>query len=307
MGDTKAWNSEDVNSLDFADALTSQIFVGLSRAMVMFVVAAGLTVVLGVLRVVNFAHGVFYMLGAFLAFSLANWLADVPGGFWITLVVAPLGVAALCLVIERLLLRKIYGKEHLLQLLLTYALVLIFGDLIRIVWGSSYKSLAVPEGLSGAINLFGSAIPKYNMVMLVVGPLVAVGLWYFFSRSRLGKIVRATASDREMVNVLGINSFRVFALVFCLGGYLAGLGGSLIAPTTNIVQGMDVGIIVKAFLIVVLGGLGNIWGTLLAALIFGLGESLGILFMPQLGIVFPFLIATLILIIRPTGLLKSVW
>lgn len=293
--------------MEMTMALISQLFIGLSRSMVFFIVAAGLTVVLGVLRVVNFAHGSLYMLGAFLAYSVASWLGTVYGSFWLALFLAPLGVALLSLLIERTLLRWIYGKEHLLQVLLTYALVLIFGDLIKIIWGTSYKSLAVPEALSGSVHFLGSSLPMYNMLLLIIGPLVALALWFFFSHTRTGKIVRATATDREMVNVLGINSSWVFAVVFGIGGYLAGLGGSLIAPTTNIVQGMDLTIIIYAFLIVVVGGLGNIWGTLLTALIFGLGESVGIMLFPRFALVFPFLIATAILIIRPSGLLKSVW
>ena len=287
--------------------MLSQILVGLSRSMILFIVSAGLTVVLGVLRVVNFAHGTFYMLGAFLAFSLAKWLSFSSAGFLLTLFIAPLGVALLSFLIERFLLRRIYGKEHLLQLLLTYALVLIISDMVRMVWGTSYKSLAVPEAFSGSVSILGSFIPTYNLLLIIIGPLTATALWVFFYRTRMGKIVRATAGDREMVNALGINSSWVLAIVFSIGGYLAGLGGSLIAPTANIVQGMDVSIIVKSFLIVVVGGLGNIWGTLLAALIFGLGESIGILILPRFALIIPFIITTLILIIRPTGLLKSVW
>jgi len=194
--------------MDLTTALSSQIFVGLSRSMILFIVAAGLTVVLGVLRVVNFAHGTFYMLGAFITFSLVNWLTSVYGGFWIALLLAPLGVAALSLFIERVLLKRIYGKEHLLQLLLTYALVLIFGDLIKIIWGTSYKSLATPEFFSGSVSFLGSTIPTYNLLLLAIGPIVAFALWFFFSKTRIGKIVRATATDREMVDVLGINSSR---------------------------------------------------------------------------------------------------
>lgn len=275
--------------------------------MVLFMVAAGLSVVLGVLRVVNFAHGTLYMLGAFVAFSLAGWFGKSAGGFWLAVFLAPVMVAGLSLLIERTLLRRVYNQEHLLQLLLTYSLVLIFNDLIKLLWGTDFKSLAVPAAFTGSVAVLGAPLPRYNLVPLVVGPLVAVALWFFFSRTRLGKICRATAGDREMVNVLGINSTWVFAVVFLLGGYLAGLGGSLIAPTTNIVLGMDAGVIIEAFLIVVVGGLGNVWGALLAAVIFGLSESVGMLFLPRFAIVFPFLIATFLLILRPTGLLKSVW
>lgn len=288
-------------------AIGGQLLIGLSRAMILFIVASGLTLVFGVLRVINFAHGSFYMLGAFLAFTLATAWGAGFGGFWLALLVAPLAVAAVSLAVERGLLRTIYNREHLLQMLLTYSLVLIFNDVIKLIWGVEFKSLPVPGALTGSFAFLGASLPRYNSFLLLVGPVVAVGLWLFLHRTRIGKICRATATDQEMVDALGINSRLVFAAVFALGGWLAGLGGVLMAPTVNIVLGMDTSIIISAFLVVVIGGLGNVWGTLLSALIFGVGESLGVLFWPRFALVFPFLIATVLLILRPSGLLKSVW
>jgi len=285
----------------------SQLLIGLSRSMILFIVAAGLTVVLGVLRVINFAHGAMYMLGAFLAYSVVAWTGASHGGFWVALLVAPLLVALISLLVERGLLRWVYHREHLVQLLLTYALVLIISDVIKILWGTGFKSIPIPGELAGSVQFMGASLPVYNFLLVGAGPVVAVCLWYFFSRTRLGKMCRATATDRETVDTLGINSAWVFAVVFSLGGLLAGLGGALIAPTTNIVQGMDVAVVVKVFLIVVVGGLGNIWGALLASLVFGVGESMGIMFWPRGAIVLPFLISALLLIVRPNGLLKSVW
>lgn len=285
----------------------SQLLIGLSRSMILFIVAAGLTVVLGVLRVINFAHGAMYMLGAFLAYSVIAWVGAAHGGFWVALLVAPLLVALISLLVERGLLRWVYHREHLVQLLLTYALVLIISDVVKILWGTEFKSIPIPEELAGSVQFMGATLPIYNFLLVGAGPVVAVCLWYFFSRTRLGKMCRATATDRETVDTLGINSAWVFAVVFSLGGLLAGLGGALIAPTTNIVQGMDVAVVVKVFLIVVVGGLGNIWGALLASLVFGVGESMGIMFWPRGAIVLPFLISALLLIVRPNGLLKSVW
>lgn len=284
--------------------LVGQFVVGLSRAMILFVVAAGLTVVMGVLRIVNFAHGTFYMLGAFIAFSIAQWLGGSVG-FCLALLIAPLCVAALSLALEGVLMRRIYSQPRLMQLLLTYAVVLVFNDLIKIVWGVHYKSLSNP--IPGSISLGGTTLPSYNLILLAAGPLVALGLWFFMSRTTMGKLSRATATDREMVDALGINSKLVFASVFVLGCYLAGLGGTLIAPTTNIVIGMGMGVIINALLVVVVGGLGNVWGALVVSFIFGIGESFGVLLAPRFALVFPFLIATTLLIIRPTGLMKSVW
>lgn len=194
-----------------------------------------------------------------------------------------------------------------MQMLLTYALILILGDLVKMLWGTEYKTFAMPAVLSGAITLGDISLPIYNLFLLIVGPCVAGLLWYFLTRTRLGKLCRATATDREMVDVLGRNSTWVFAFVFALGGWLAGLGGALIAPTTNIALGMDSNINIYAFLIVVSGGLGNIWGALISSILIGLGEALGVLFLPGLAIVIPYLIIGVILIVRPAGLLKSAW
>lgn len=287
--------------------LASQLLIGLSRGMILFIVAAGLTLIFGVLRVINFAHGSLYMLGAFLAYTVAGLVGAGPGGFWLAILVAPVGVAAISLAMERGILRFIYHREHLIQILVTYGLVLIFSDLVTMVWGSDFKSLNLPPDLSGYFSLWGAPLPRYNAFLFVVGVLVAGGLALFLYRTRIGKICRATATDREMVDILGIRSSRVFAAVFVLGGWLAGLGGALVAPTVGITPGMDVAIVIEAFLVVVIGGLGNVWGALLSALILGVGEALGILFLPNLDIALPFLIAAVILIIRPSGLLRSVW
>jgi len=285
--------------------LVSQFLIGLSRGMILFVVAAGLSLIFGVLRVINFAHGSLYMLGAFLAYSVASFLG--PGGFWPAVAVAPLVVALVSLGMERGLLRFVYDREHLIQILVTYGLVLIFSDLVQIIWGTGFKSLAPPPGLGGYVTVVGAALPRYNLFLFAVGVLVAVGLALFLYHTRLGKICRATATDREMVDVLGIRSSRIFAGVFVLGGWLAGLGGALVAPTVSVTPGMDVAIVIEAFLVVVIGGLGNIWGALVSSLILGVGESLGVLFLPQLAVAWPFFIAAVILIIRPSGLLKSIW
>ncbi|WP_088226990.1 branched-chain amino acid ABC transporter permease [Desulfosporosinus sp. FKB] len=287
--------------------LSSQLLIGLSRGMIFFIVAAGLTLIFGVLRITNFAHGSLYMLGAFAAYSVSTSLGHGHYGFWLALLVAPIAVMILSLIIERGLLRFIYNRDHLTQMLLTYSLVLITGDAVKIIWGSEYKSINIPEGLRGSISIWGASLPLYNAFLLLIGPLVALGLWLFLSKTHLGKICRATATDREMVDILGINSTRVFALVFALGGWLAGLGGTLIAPTTTVSMGMDANILIYAFLIVVIGGLGNIWGALISSIIIGMGEAIGVLLIPSVSIILPYMIAGILLIFRPSGLLKSVW
>jgi branched-subunit amino acid ABC-type transport system permease component len=287
-------------------ALSTQFLVGLSRSMILFVVCAGLSFVLGVLRVPNIAHGSLYMIGAFATFTLAKFIGG-SAGFWIALVVGPLLVALISLIAERALFCHLYQREHLMLLLFTFAVSLIFGDLVKMVWGGEYRSVSPPALLKGSLPIFGASFPRYNLFLLVIGPFVAIGLWFFTNRTKIGKISRAAAVDREMVGVLGINVSWVFAIAFVIGCYLAGLGGALIAPTASIVLGMDHSLIIEAFLIVTIGGLGNMWGALVGSLIFGVTQSLGVLIWPQFAIVFPYVAVVIILLLRPKGLLKSVW
>jgi branched-chain amino acid transport system permease protein len=286
----------------------AQIFVGLSRTTILFIVSSGLSLILGVLRIPNIAHGSLYMIGAFMAFTISKVFGGGDAGFWLALVGAPLGVALVSLIAERGLFQYLYEREHLMLLLLTFAVSLIFGDLVKIVWGAEYKSVPVPQVFQGFVNLFGGLpFPLYNLFLLIIGPIVAVALWLIVNKTKIGKISRAAAVDREMVGAVGINVSWVFAIVFVIGCLLAGLGGALVAPTVSVTLGMDHTLIIEAFLIVIIGGLGNIWGALLGALIFGLTQSLGILIWSQFGIVFPYAAVIVVLLFRPTGLLKSTW
>jgi branched-subunit amino acid ABC-type transport system permease component len=192
-------------------------------------------------------------------------------------------------------------------LLFTFALSLILGDLVKITWGAEYKSIMAPKMFDGSVRIFGASIPKYNFFLLLIGPLVAVGLWLFTNKTKLGKIARAAAVDREMVGAVGINVSWVFAFAFVLGCFMAGLGGALMAPTISITLGMDHNIIIEGFLIVTIGGLGNMWGALVGSLIFGLTQAFGVLFWPQFAIVFPYTAVVIVLLLRPRGILKSVW
>ena len=284
-----------------------QIFVGLSRTTILFIVASGLSLILGVLRIPNVAHGSLYMIGAFMAFSVSKAFGGGATGFWMALLLAPLGVALVSLIIERGLFSHLYEREHLMLLLLTFSFALVFGDLVKMIWGGEYRTVPMPEAFKGPIPSKNFPIPIYNMFLLIIGPLVAIGLWFLTNKTKIGKISRAAAVDREMVGAVGINVSWVFASVFVIGCFLAGLGGALIAPIVNVTLGMDHTLIMEAFLIVIMGGLGNVWGALMGALIFGLTQSLGILIWPQFGIVFPYVAVVIVLLFRPTGLLKSTW
>jgi len=286
----------------------SQVLVGLSRTVILFIVASGLSLILGVLRIPNVAHGSLYMIGAFMAFTISKLAGGGSFGFWLALVGAPLGVGVLSLMAERGLFQYLYEREHLMLLLLTFALSLVLGDLVKLVWGGEYKSVPVPAVFQGFVPLFGGLpFPIYNLLLLIIGPVVAVALWLLVNKTRIGKIARAAAVDREMVGAVGINVSWLYAFVFVIGCLLAGLGGALVAPTVSVTLGMDNTLIMEAFLIVIIGGLGNMWGALLGALIFGLTQSLGILLWPQFGIIFPYMAVIVVLLFRPTGLLKSTW
>ncbi len=287
--------------------LIGQFLVGLSRAMILFIVSSGLSFILGVLRVPNVAHGSLYMIGAFVAHGLAVLLGGGSLAFWTAMVAAPLVVALISLIAERTLFCHLYEREHLMLLLFTFSLMLILGDLTKMTWGADYRSLVAPPLLQGSLSILGTAFPKYNLFLLFVGPLVALALWLFSTKTKIGKIARAAAVDREMVGAIGINVSWVFAFAFVLGCFLAGLGGALVAPTVSITLGMDHTIIIEAFLIVTIGGLGNLWGALAGSLIFGISQSIGVLLWPQFAIVFPYLAVVVILSLKPTGLLKSVW
>jgi branched-subunit amino acid ABC-type transport system permease component len=275
--------------------------------MILFIVCAGLSFVLGVLRVPNLAHGSLYMIGSFAAYSISTLFGGGSASFWLALILAPFVVALVSLIAERTLFCHLYQREHLMLLLFTFALMLILGDLVKLTWGAKYYSVLAPSVLRGSISVFGSSLPRYNLFLLIIGPLVAIGLWFFTSKTKIGKISRAAAVDREMVGVIGINVSWVFAAAFVLGCFLAGLGGALVVPTVSISLGMDHDIIIEAFLIVTIGGLGNIWGALVGSLIFGVTHSLGVLIWPQFAIVFPYAAVVIVLLLRPRGLLKSVW
>ena len=288
-------------------SLLMQLLVGLSRAMILFIVTAGLSLILGVLRIPNIFHGSLYMIGAFFTFTFYKLFSGTVAGFWLALILGPLAVALVSLAIERGLFSRLYEAEHLMLLLFTFALLLLFSDLVKVIWGAENRMLPSPPLLRGSYSLLGMPFPRYNLFLLIAGPIVAIGLWLVSNKTKMGKIARAAAVDREMVSVVGINVSWVFCNVFVIGCFLAGLGGALVAPTQNIVLGMDHTIIMEAFLIVIVGGLGNIWGALVGALIFGLTQSMGLIFWPQFAIVFPYAVVIIVLFFRPKGLLKSTW
>jgi branched-subunit amino acid ABC-type transport system permease component len=283
--------------------LFAQSLSGLTAAMFLFLIASGLSLIFGVLRVLNFAHGSFYMLGAYAAYQIVQWLGTTPGRFWFAAIGSALAIALLGGLIERLLFRHLYGKEELYQLLFTYALVLILSDTAKWLWGTQQKSVSRPPGLAGSFQLLGATIPYYNLFILLLGPAIALVFWAVLHKSRAGRFIRAAALDRETLGALGVNVTRLYTGVFMVGSFLGGLGGALVTPVKTIVPGMDTEMIVEAFIVVVIGGLGSFWGTFLGALIYGQVLSFGILLIPRFSIFSVFALMAAVLIIRPWGLL----
>lgn len=285
-----------------ASFLFGQFLGGLTAAMFLFLIASGLSLVFGVMRVLNFAHGSFYMIGAYLAWQVVQWLQPSPQAFWPAVLSAALGVALLGAVIERLLFRYLYGREELYQLLFTYALVLILGDAAKARWGTGQLSVSRPPLLAGGFEVFGTTLPAYNLFILLIGPAIAILAWLALTRSTAGRLVRAAALDREMLGALGANVGVIYTGMFVVSSFLAGLSGGLVTPIQSIVPGMDVEIIVEAFIVVVIGGLGSFWGTFWGSVIYGQVLSFGILIYPTFSIFSVFALMAVILIVRPWGL-----
>jgi branched-chain amino acid transport system permease protein len=287
------------------DFLIIQFLNGLASASSLFLVAAGLSIIFGVTRIVNFAHGSFYMLGAYLAVSLTGWLGGAGSalGFWLALLLAAGIVAGIGALVEVLLLRRIYQAPELFQLLATFGVVLIVGQLVVIVWGPDALIGPRAPGLAGSIDLLGQRFPQYELVLIALGPAVLCGLTWLFRRTRFGILVRAATQDREMVAALGVDQAALFTTVFALGTGLAALGGALQLPRDAVTHDMDLRMIVDAFVVVVVGGMGSVPGAYLAALLIGELTAFGIWVFPGITLVLTFLIMAVVLVVRPYGLL----
>lgn len=286
-----------------AQFLFGQFLGGITTAMFLFLIASGLSLIFGVLRVLNFAHGSFYMIGAYLAWQIVHSIGPGPSTFWFAVLGAAAGVTLLGVAIERLLLRNLYGREDLYQLLFTYALVLALADAAKLLWGTQQLSVQRPGILDGTLRLFGVIVPHYNLFIMVLGPTIALFVWLVLYRTHIGRMIRAAALDRETLGALGADVGRLYTIMFGVGSFLAGLAGALVTPVKTVVPGMDVEIIIEAFVVVVIGGLGSLWGTFIGALIYGQFLSFGILVFPRFSMFAVFTLMAIILIIRPWGLL----
>jgi branched-subunit amino acid ABC-type transport system permease component len=284
--------------------LLIQLLNSVSLGMNLFIIASGLTLIFGILRVLNFAHGAFFMIGAYVCYTVVSQMTS-PAAFWLGVIAAAAALGLLALMIERLLLRHLYEREHLMQLLFTFALVLLLGDLVKMIWGTNQHSVSYPAGLNGAVNLGITYYPSYLLFLCAVGPVIAVLLWLLIERSRWGRLIKAATQDREMLSALGVNVPMVYTLVFVGGSALAGVGGALAAPRVAVAPGMEATLIVECFIIVIIGGLGSLWGSFVGALILGFLMTFGTVLLPEWELVLPYVLMLAILLWRPWGLFSK--
>lgn len=280
-----------------------QFLTGLASAASLFLIASGLSIIFGVTRIVNFAHGSLYMLGAYLAFTLVRLLPGSVLGFWGAVLVAAVAVGVIGVVVELVVLRPIYRAPELFQLVATFGVVLVVSDATLLIWGPEEVLGPRAPGLDGAVDILGTALPEYDLALIVLGPLVLGALWLLFHRTRWGTLVRAATEDREMIGALGVNQRFLFTSVFFLGAFLAGLGGAVQVPREPVSLLMDLNVIAEAFVVVVVGGMGSVTGAFLAAVLIAELNAFGILIFPQITLVLLFLVMAVVLVVRPWGLL----
>jgi branched-chain amino acid transport system permease protein len=276
----------------------TQALHGLVNGMLLFLVASGLTLVFGMMGILNIAHAAFYMLGAYLAYTTVH----VSGSFWLSLLVAPMVVGLLGAIVERLLLRRIHVFGHAYELLLTFGLFFMIQEAVRWIWGNYTLQVSVPDALSGSLPFFGSQYPVYRLFILSVSALICTGMALVLLRTRIGIVIRSAVSDAEMVSALGIDTRLVSLGVFSVGSALAAVAGVIAAPFLQADPAMGAAILTDAFVVIVIGGFGSLLGALLASLMIGELQSFGILWFPQFALVFQFLLMATVLILRPQGL-----
>jgi branched-chain amino acid transport system permease protein len=281
-------------------SLVHVCLAGLSTGMFIWLVASGLSLIFGVLGVLNFAHGSFYMLGAYVCFTVLKYLG---ANFWLGLLIGPLAVCLVGYLMERFFLRYVYHLALPYQLLLTFAFVLIFDNLVKMVWGAGTLSPPNLSSLGGSLAILGRKFPIYNLFIIAVGPLVGLGLWLMIERTWWGRIIRAASSDREMAAAIGVRVPTLFTGVFIFGTWLGALGGGLAVPYVGVLtSGMGENIIIEAFIVAVIGGLGSLKGAFVGALIIGVLSAFGTRFFPAFDMFLTFILMAVVLLWKPHGL-----
>ena len=279
-------------------AFFTQLLNGLVLGLTFALLAIGLSIIFGMLSVVNFAHGAFYMMGAYFAI----FAVSMTGNFWVALVLSFLSVGLVGMVTEYFTLKPLYGKDHILPLLITFGLSMVFVGIIHLIFGSTPKSLKVPDFISGPINLGLIYYSKYNLFVLLCGSILIVLVWLLIEKTNLGMLIRAGTQDRMMARGLGINVDRLFTLVYGIGTGLAALGGVISAPIRGAYPEMGMEILIQSFVVVTVGGMGSFWGSIVAALLIGEAITISILVWPPLASISIYLLMALILLIKPEGL-----
>jgi len=276
---------------------------GLVLGLIFAVVALGFTLILGVMQVINFTHGILFAFGAYFAFSMQKYV-----GFWMALILAPILVGVVGLILERLVIHRTYGGNPLFGLLLTFGLATALEEVIRMVWGKTGYSVAAPKFAAGSLDLGFMIYSKYRLVLAVLAVVIILLVWLFLEKTPYGAIIKAGASDAEMVMALGKNLPRMRSFVFVVGSILAGVAGVIAAPIWSVRPTMGTAILMPAMVIVVLGGIGSFWGSILAGLIVGLSTSISVMFWARVSDIIPFVILAIVLLFRPRGLMgeKSV-
>ena len=279
-----------------------QALNGLSFGALLFILASGLSLVFGMMDVVNLAHGAFYMLGAYVALSVVQ----LTGSFWVAMLAAPLALALVGLVIEPLLLRRLRGR-HLDQVLLTIGVSLVIVDVIGLAWGREVRSLSAPPGLDGSVTLIGGVYPVYRLFVIALGVVLAAAMAVVYRRTRIGMLIRAGVEDAQMLGALGIDTNRLFASTFATGAALAGLAGVVAAPVFGIQPGMDTDPgLLYSLVVVVVGGLGTLSGAVAGSLLIGPADTFGKVLFQDVALAVIFAIVALVLLLKPTGLLGRI-
>jgi branched-subunit amino acid ABC-type transport system permease component len=282
----------------FIPDLFGQALNGLSYGVLLFLLSVGLTLIFGMLDVINLAHGSFYMLGAYAGLATLA----VTGNFWLAVLAAPLAVGLIGALMERVCLKPLYRRSPLDQVLLTFGFIYLFEDLVKWIWGGKIRSIPPPEVFAGSVNFFGATVPSYRLFVIVFGLAVAMALWLLIERTRLGAIIRAGVFDAEMSAGMGINIDRVFTGVFAFGAALGGLSGVIAGPIQSASPPMGAGILIPALIVVVVGGLGSLKGSLVGSLIIGQAETFGKAWLPGSSMVIIYVVMALVVLFRPQGL-----
>jgi branched-chain amino acid transport system permease protein len=282
--------------------IARQFMAGLANGMLLFLVASGLSLIFGVTRIINFAHGALFMLGAYVSFTVVRGATGL-GSYVLMVLASTLFMFLFGVAFEMTVLRRIYRSAQAFQMLVTFALVLILGDAVRLIWGNAENSVALPEVFEGVVRPFGVSFPVYRLVLIGLGVLICAALWALLYRTRWGILIRAATVDREMLRALGTDTGRIFSLVFGIGAGLAGLAGGLAAPMVSIGPGLHAQVLTDAFVVVAIGGMGSFPGALAGALLVGQANAFGVLAFPQMAIVLPFALMIVVLVLRPQGLL----